>query len=372
MTTIAFEGVMGPQTRGSMVPYPGSFDNTYSLDDVNDSVAWKFVIPSDGIITDVGFYTSYRIGNPPNYRSGIMPIQPASGFPVVYGTHYGGSSAETITPTVGWNWVTLTTPATASAGDLAAVMVYPPPSGTMPNGSNRIDVCINSLYSYSYNYIPEILNFSTAWTLADSGFGTFAVRYNDGRIYGFPLSEFIETTLVKNASPDEVGCRFTLPCDVSCVGPSVPMYETNLPNCGIKITLYDGSDAVLRSLTYNDSDEIFRNDYGNFVTGMREMRWDSPVSLTKDSVYRLTYQNLTTVSGLAITGIKFIDSDSKNSNFFNFIKDWWATSRTASGTWADDNTSVYDMGIFIESITVEATASGVTTTNLGGSYAYVS
>jgi len=367
MTTIVYDALLGPHSRGAMIPYDDASPTTFYLDDSNDSIAWSFIIPKTGTITDIGFFISYKSGTPPTYKTGISPLTTASGFPSPTG--YGGSSIENFNYTsLGWQWVTLSTPASAIAGDSVCVQVYP--GAVAPTVSNRIGIPSNTIYPDDQYFIPGIQELVTgpSWTHQWGGFGYFAIRYDNGDIYGVPIKRLVKITITTETTPDEVGCKFTLPFDANCIGPSISFDDATNNNTGLKIILYDSGDAILRSITFLDTDELTQT-YSALGGYKRELRWSSPVSLTKDTTYRLTLQNLTSLSGIVMWGVDFFDSNSRSNNLLGGLTDWNGTVRTDSGAWTDFDTIVYDMGIVIDSISYETTPPS---SGAGGAYAYVS
>ena len=85
----------------------------------------------------IGFYIKVIDGTPPDYRVGIWNLG-SDGRPDE-ASLYGGSALEEFTPGgIGWQWVTLSTPATAVKGDFIGIGIVA--GTTPPDGTDNITV----------------------------------------------------------------------------------------------------------------------------------------------------------------------------------------------------------------------------------------
>lgn len=361
MTTFVFDATLGPIQDGSIYS-SDQFISNYPLDDSNDAFGWSFCIPKTGTITDVGFLAYQLSGTPPEYKAGITTITTVSGWPTQ--TPYGSSAIKAFTPTVsGWTWITLDTPASAILGEYAAVHVFP--STVAPTVANNLKVARNTIHlGYGPFGFPKLNQFTTTWANLDWGYGYFAIKYDTNDIYGYPIRTPLSIPISSTTSPDEIGCKFTLPFDVNCTGPSIVIYTANM-DANISIILYDSNDTVLGSINFSDLDIIKSNNTDILKT---DLKWSSPVTLTKDTVYRVVIKPNSSTS-LNVCGLRFDTANDKDNNMFNHLSRWDRTQRTDGGSWTDIDTDVMSLGIIIDSISVDTGAAPAAST--GGSYAYV-
>ncbi len=335
----------------------------YSLDDNNDAVAFAFAVPAAGIITDIGFLVGAKGGTPPEYKASIVTISGVDGLPTT--ENYGGSSPYLWTPTntgQEFKWFTLATPATASIGDLVAIKVDP--NGTIPSVTNFTRIAYNNLFIDDFKILPRVHRFVTAWVTA-GGYSFWGIRYNDGSVYGIPASGIIYQEINLDTTPDEVGAKFTLPITVNCTGPTVGLPAIDL-NAGVTITLYDNSDTVLRSIVFADFDKL-QDNYGS-ISGA-ELKWSSPIQLTKDVVYRITVKGTTATNGVFVSGAVLDSSSSRTNNIDNSYNLWEWTERTDGGAWTDYGHILPAIGIYIDGIDIPEQQVGGA--SQGGAYAYV-
>lgn len=362
MTTYIFDAIIGPAQDGTIMYFDSSISN-YALDDSNDAYAYGLCIPKTGIITDIGFLIYQLAGTPPEYNSGLTTLAATTGLPTQ--TPYGGSVITPFTPvTSGWSWITLNTPASGIMGEYATVHVFP--GGVAPSIANHLKIARNNIhYSYGIWGFPRSFQFTTVWSDFDWGYSYFAIRYDNGDIYGYPVRIPLFIPIANNTTPDELGVKFTLPFDVNCTGPCITFYTANA-DVAMDIILYDSNDSILRSISYSDLD-LIRTDNAD---GMRtDIKWSSAIALTKDTVYRLVVKP-TAATVINLCGLRFNDDNAKDNNMFNYLSRWDRTERTDGSTWIDTSTDIIGFGIIIDSISVD-TGAAPAAGNIGGSYAYV-
>lgn len=322
--------------------------STQALTDADNAVAGVFPLPMDGTITEIGYLVTAENGTSPAYNTGLVTVD-ASGQPTT--TPYGGSAitANTVT-TTGWKWVTLSTPATAAAGDFAAVHIYP--SGATPDGSNNITVAYGPIADGGYT-----LNFVVAWTQAAMA-GPFAIKYSGGEIYGYALTSITTFVNVTTATtPDEVGAKFTLPGAMTCTGAIVGIARTGYGSAAtVDVILYNAAGSVLASTTVSDKDVLDNADYVNVY-------WD-PVNLSAATDYRLVVKPTTAVNG-SITVTKYSVESVAARAMWPAGEVWQWTERTDAGAWTETSTAIPYMGLWVSDITFSVT------NNVGGEFAYI-
>jgi hypothetical protein len=305
---------------------------TYALDDANDAIAWTFCVPRDGTITHVGFLATAITGTPPAYNCGLVTVD-SSGRPTT--TAYGGGTNGTVTPSAtGWTWVALGANATAVAGNWAAAYLWP--SGSAPDVSNNVAVARESLAGAGVG-----LNFTTTWNVENNG-NLMAVKYNDNSVYGNALTSVtIGQVITSETTPDEMGCKFTLPA--------------NMTVNGIRLgTTGWGASAALEAIIYNEagtalvtaalSDKDFVDDGVYF-----DIYFD-PVNLAASTVYRVIIKP-TVGTGGNVTMQRYQFESTAARESWPPGGSWELTYRTDAGAWTDVSTDLCYIGLHASDIT---------------------
>lgn len=336
----------GPVSFGSEAYTDVVFaDYYYELDDLNDAIAGVFVLPKSGTITKIGFYVAEVVGSPPNYKVGLTTISSGSSAAPEQ-TAYGGSSIDDYTPsTTGWKWITLNTPATAIAGELACVHVFPGTS--IPNTSNYISISNLEIFYY---VTPWYRRFTTGW-LWGGGAIPMAIQYDDGTIAGLATTDTAVEEISSETSPDEVGDVFTLPVDLKVIGAAFwTSYQRSLE--AIELNLYDEDDNVLGSCSIANCNTI---GGGWFVVTLYFN--EGEIQLYSDAVYRITIKATSAVAGV-YDGWKFNSATDRQSITYPESSRWYKTERTDGGAWTDDDTSIMHMGLMVSDISGGTSGSG--------------
>jgi hypothetical protein len=309
----------------------------YALSAAATGIGWTFNVPKTGTITHVGFLITAFNGTPPAYTVALRNLDTSTGAPSSGAGNYGASAPTSYTPVgTGWVWVALGTPATAVAGEFAGASLVP--SGSAPNGSDNI-----SIPRGTFTNVGVTFHFVTSAYVATSGGGAFAVKYNDGTVYGAALtSSTTYTSIRSNTTPDELGCKFTLPAAMTCSGAALAIHTTWGASATGDIVLYDGSDNVVASTSITDKDYVDENSsvYVNW----------GPVNLTGGATYRLVVKGTATTSGDIVVTRYLLDSTDARA-FFPCGVDWQATERTDAGAWTDTATSIAPMALLVSDIT---------------------
>jgi hypothetical protein len=332
----AVKTLWGPATIGS-VTGNASVLNPISLNDADNAAGWIFTIPRDGTITDVGVLVVSENGTSPAYNVGLTTLD-TNGRPTT--SAYGGSAITSKTWTAaGFSWTTLSTPATGAAGDFAAVHVYP--TGSTPTGVNFVGVVnAGAVLGMGLN-----ANFTVAWSVAQTtGTAGYAIKYDDGSIRGLALStSTVHVQLRSNTTPDEAGCLFTVPANMTCTGARLFHGATGAGSAAtLDVVLYSAADGVLASTSISDKD--FIDDWAYI-----DVFWDS-VNLSANTNYRLIAKPTT-----AANGDIFLQKWSFESTAAMAVMPcgdtWQYTSRTDAGAWTNDNTAISPMGLWLNNIT---------------------
>jgi hypothetical protein len=331
----AVRTLWGPATIGNVQGNSGAL-STVSLNDADNAAGWLFNVPKDGNITDVGVLLVTENGTSPQYNVKLSTVG-TDGFPTT--TDYGGSTGTPTTWTsAGFKWVTLTVAATAAAGDFAAVHVYP--TGSTPTGVNFVSVPSSGVAQG----MGISANFTIAWGAANTGSGGFAIRYDDGSVYGIALSSSTGHLVVRsNTTPDEVGDLFTLPANMTCFGARVIHGASALETSAtVDVVLYSAADGVLASATISDKDFA---DNSNYI----DVFWDS-VNLAANTQYRLIVKPTTGASGGIYVQRWSLDSTAAMAAIPEGTR-WQGTSRTDAGAWSNVTTDIVMAALWISDIT---------------------
>jgi hypothetical protein len=331
----AVKTLWGPATLGDVSGKTSAITGV-SLNDADNAAGWCFCIPKDGTVTDVGILIISENGTSPAYNVGLVTLD-TSGRPTT--SAYGGSAITSKTWTAaGFSWTTLSTPATAAAGDFVAAHVYP--TGSTPTGVNFVSVpSVGVVEGMGVN-----VNFTVAWAASNNGSAGFAIKYDDGSVYGLALSSATTHIVIRTTTtPDEVGNLFTLPANMTCTGARVFHSESGLESAAtVDVVLYSAADGVLASATISDKD--FADD-SNYI----DVFWDS-VSLIANTQYRLIVKPTTGASGGIYVQRWSMDSTAAMAAI-PCGTTWQGTSRTDAGAWSNVSTDIAMLALHISDIT---------------------
>lgn len=321
----------GPGSTVELTRYSGA-TFTQALEDADNAVACVYCLPKDGTITHVGFYVDSITGTPPAYYVGLTTID-GNGNPTQ--TDYGGSTKTTAGSwTTGWKWIALATSATAVAGDFAAVHVYP--TGTAPSTSNRIYAAAGAVAGPGYYN-----RYTTAWSPSTGGGGVFAIKYDDGTVYGNALStDTISAGITSATTPDEIGCKFTLPANMTCFGIHTAS-GTPGTSAAFDFILYDESNTALATCSVSDKDYV---DIYNTI----DVYFDA-VSLTAGSTYRAVVKPTVGTNG-AFYPQRYQFESTAAKAAWPCGDTWQYTYRTDAGSWTDVSTDLMYIGLWVSDI----------------------
>jgi len=312
------------------------------LNDADNAIALQIAIPKSGTITKIGFQCEGIVGDPPAYNCALTTVNVASGNPEQ--AAYGGSSIDTHDFLgLGWVWLTLGTPATATLGEFAAIHIWPQ-AASPPDAANYATFHYNGIGNYAQ--MPRSSYYTALW-MPGGGINKFAIQYSTGEVYGIPTS----TCLAWNAydaadSPDEAGAKFTLPADMVCFGARFEMWAC-YSTAPFQIKLYDAGDSLLQSFTIANEDLIYAGTM-DFV----DVFWADQI-LTAEAIYRLTL--LATHATRTIQPIcQVLESEASRINNIMIpeASQWQGTERTDGGAWTDRSTYVPWLGLWINDITI--------------------
>lgn len=344
--------VWGPLCLGGFGMPSSSSLSGYALDDSNDSIGFLIPFTKTGMINRIGFNVFAINGTPPNYNIGLTRQDLVTGTPTTIG--YGGSTTLLITGSslgLGWQWFTLTSPATGTAGERAFVYVWP--TATIPTAINNISICTDGLYTF-YG-CPDIFRFVTSWQRL-GGAGIAAVEFDDGTINGYPV-DALANFGVTGTNNSEWGALFTLPFTGKSSGALFHTEEFVDVDFPFQVILYDVNDTVLRSVTVSDVDQVSNVGFVSMFT------W-AQVTLDENAQYRIVVKS--TGSGKRFWGVGVeMDQESYKTTLPGGA-DWDWTYRVSAGAWDDTQTKkVPWIGLLIDEITSMSGATGTASTAYG-------
>lgn len=198
-----------------MFPELGGYNagyNTFAIDASGEKVAGIFTVPKTGNITKVGFRTG-TVTTPQTLRASLQTVDAATGAPT--GTAYGGSAAGTQTSPAAntFYMVTLGTQASATKGDIVAIVV----EFDSTVGNLQIAGGVDWLDS-GYPYCSH---FTASWA-KQVRVPVMTFEYDDGSYENARLVPFstyaVSTTFHVNTTPDERALRFSMPFSCRIVG----------------------------------------------------------------------------------------------------------------------------------------------------------
>jgi hypothetical protein len=240
----------------------------------------------------------------------------------------------------GFQWLTLATPATAAAGDLVAVRIWPDSGSTVPTTAFvtvRRAFRIGNLGSALG--LPHSTEFATAWTKSGA-LPILTYRYSDGAVGPLPAvsaSTVVTSAFTPSTTPDEVGAKFQLPWGAVCRGARVQLDVTTLATSALTIKLYSAADALLASATIPAA-TLASTSLSNV-----DVFWDA-VTLTADTDYRLTVLP-TAADNTQLGAFAAVDTDSKAALACG--DRWQLTQRTDAGAWTDTALTVPLVGLWL-------------------------
>ncbi len=309
------------------------------LDAADEKLAYVFQIPKSGSITHVGFMTGAAIQAPANGLSvGLQTVSTANGDPT--GSAYGGSVAGVQVPAATtWYEVALGTAATATAGDVVAVVI----GFASFSASDSIEIWSNSGGPGAAS-IPYPDHYTSSWAKQANRACRFAIKYSDGS-YGnipgnYPYSEITYYAVSTSRNPDEIALRFTLPIPVRVSGWWAGLYTLGAGK-DFSAVLYNAAGDALATCAV-DGDQVI----GTGVLRAKAL-FPTPVELAADTVYRLAIKPTTSgairiyygdVSAAAVMGAMPMGTLAYGSH------------RQGGGAWTDVTTRRPQIGLIIDQV----------------------
>ncbi len=329
--------VWGPS---NMLDFTANGTTAVALNDSDNACMSQISIPRDGTIDQIGIHVSVFNGTPPAFNVGIFNL--TTGGDPDTASAYGGSAVHSWTPGgTGFVWVTLATPATANAGDIVALYLYP--GGTPPDGTHNISVIWRWSSDGNSQNLPRG-SFTSSWTKGAQRYGGLAARYDDDSVVEFvpPIIAIAETAYNTGSTDDEIGCIFQLPYAMTCTGAQVALAlaaDTNTAD----VILYDSANNILESVSLTGKHTTSSAATPRTVL----VHWSDPVSLSANTDYRLVVKP-TSANNVEIWEFEFPDAESRVAVLEG--SRWQHTRRADAGSWTNTTTKLVCAGIVISDI----------------------
>jgi hypothetical protein len=318
--------------------YGSTFITGYQLNDANDAIGYIFQLPKSGTIDRLGIYLSSKGGTPPDYNIGLVTLD-ADGHPT--STPYGGSASQTISPnsmSVGWYWITLSTPATAIAGDIVAVHVWP--TASAPSSTNWAAFSWDTLFESA---LPRTERLAVSWS-ADAGVASSAFKYSDDTLVGFPVVAFIFDSI---QSTTEWGIYLQLPFGIKTSSVVFNPYCTDIIDSEFDVVIYDGSDNILSS-TSQDTGLL------DFGFGRTYFRFEQ-ITLSANTPYRIVLKMTNAVS-IHPMGFQVDTADDVVDFIPAGITFQWTSRPDDVTAWTNSDVKIPWAGVLIDEIVAEEVA----------------
>lgn len=328
--------------------------STLAHNDADNSAAGIWRAPKDGTIDRVIINISAKTGTSTTvlYNIGLVTLD-SSGQPTT--TPYGSSALITRSVnalSTGQNILTLTTPATATRGDLFAVRIWP--EGTVaPDASNTVTV--RTRIQTANTQVPYEIEWATAWT-KNASYPCLTAQYNaasGNTLIGVPLAGTGTSTSAfgSGSTPNEIGALFQVPFACTVIGAGWYHRQTTAAATG-RIGLYDNAGTLQASATYPAGAFGSTAQYGPV-----EVEW-APYDLAAATNYRLGHlaTSADTRQHAELTLAASADRAALPQG-----ASWQRSSRTNSadtGAWTDTNTAIPLMYLILSHIDFSLTVGG--------------
>lgn len=333
LVTVGGNGLLLPHLFGAC--RRDIFGTGTTIDAAGEKAGFVFRVPRTGTIDRIGF-TTRAVTTAQTLRVGLETTDTTNYLPT--GTQYGGSAVGTQASPVADTFyeVALATPATAIKGDIIAIVVqFDTTAGNLVIGK------IDNEGGSGLTSFPYVVEYTTSWAKNNGSVGMYSVRYSDG-IYEpigqcIPTSPSISTFFNAGSGADEIGNRFTIPAPMRSPG---IFSGVNHIGAAIDYVLYDGS-TVLSAIS-------IAAGLSAAGTGYETLYWDSPITLSPGTVYRLIAKPTST------TNINVREAVMLNNAMLGMLpggSDWYKTSRVDGGAWTDTNTRrIWALSLLIDQI----------------------
>lgn len=332
---------------------PAFFRDNGSLDTILDAtseyVAIVFNVTNSGTIDRLHFLLSSLTANGDGLRVRLETVDLATGLPS--GTLVAGSSEVTVTTAAaGWNRSPAGLNAAVTAGDLVAIKLMSPATGTTFQGtvrSGRYPTWTTEECSlYAVQAVPTAAKYVTNAIMV-----AMALEYNDGTTplqHGFsPISNVGSQNASTGVTYDTHGNVFRLPFRCSVSGITAVM-AVGSETGDFVAELLDASNNVLASHARDAT--TLRNSSG---LQFQSLRFASPLTLEANTTYKVVVR-ATTSSALSLV-IATVDTATGGERLYEAAGfdavDWvWVRRAVSGSTWSQVNGNSASIGLIISHI----------------------
>lgn len=302
-TALALPALAGAQSTQTITPpiiigpqlIRDNTASTTTLDATGEYVAAVLPAPSTCTIDRIHYYATTVTANGDGLRVRIETVSATDGNPT--GTLFGSGSEVTVTTTTAnsWNRSPAGLGAAVTKGDIIAVKLTSPASGTTFNGiiryafANGLGPGVTLSGSGQFPYIVQAVPTATK---AVSGLLDLAIECSDGTtppiVQALPLSGVTSTNFNSTSTPDERANYFTPNIPLRVIGLCSPTVNGGA-NQSYDAVLYDASNTAQRTISV-DLDQ----DRG--TAGGRCHLFSSAYSLTANTAYRIAVKPTVTTN----------------------------------------------------------------------------
>lgn len=319
------------QTAAVTIPDTSRFGLTVTsctMDAAGKMCAMVLRVPKTGTISKVWVATG-AVTTAADLSISLQTVSTTDGFPT--GTNYGGSSPGTIAAPTGNTWyeVTLGAAASATAGDVVAVVV----AFASSVGNLTIRYYTSSVSSFGY-----AADYTTAWAKRPYT-PIVALVYSDGSVVGVHDAMPIISSIIyfnANSTPDERGIYFKSP--VTGKVSSLSFFGSLASGANFDVVLYDQGNNVLASISVLASQAT--SAAGPFTFPVVSLP-----AINVGSWYRLTLKPATGANVGVYQGV-FPNAVVRDGYF----KEVYGTYRTDGGPWSEDQSVVYRLWLMVTDI----------------------
>lgn len=260
-----------------------------TLTATDHKIAFVFQIPKSGDITHIQYKTGTVTANAASRLYVDLQTIDGSGNPS--GTGYKGATAGnhgSAPASNTWYRTALGTQATAVVkNDFVAVVAG---YGVFTAADSVIVATANSPSSMTAGF-PYLNYYTSSWAKQTANRGMFAIEYSDGSFafipQTYPVTTFAQQSFASNtAVTDEYALSFEFPwdCEVSGFGGGFDLDGT------VEVAIYSGTSVVGTALTLTSEKRA------STARNVNEYSFDSPIALSKNTRYRLSFRPTTTTA----------------------------------------------------------------------------
>lgn len=286
-----------------------------NLSGVGNKIGCVFRIPKTGNITNIYISNVNVAGESGVLSVGLYRVD-SSGNPTT--TAYGGMVAGNyFIDKAGECWVPLSTPASAVAGDIVAIIC------TILSVSVNLRINMGFASSNQAFVFPYVVVYAGSWT--KYGYWPCSgIKYDDGTypfIGGITAQTIARDTISLSSLVNEVGMKITLPVGIKING---IIYFGDMRN-SYRMTLYDSDGATILASVVRPA-----NFAGNVANSAVIESFGSEITLLKNHDYFITLAPMTSSSIYVDYDVMYYAETPQNRIMG---ANWYKVSRKNYGGW---------------------------------------